>query len=69
MCEICHHVPCHPRCPNSPEPPRVFICSGCGGDILEGDDYWDIMGEQWCEECVREAKRVAECEDGYDDLD
>jgi hypothetical protein len=69
MCKICLRSPCHPHCPNAAEPPRVFICSGCGGDILEGDNYWDIMGEQWCEECIHEAKRVAECEDGYDDLD
>ena len=27
---------------------------------LEGDDYWDIMGEQWCAECMDEAKGVAE---------
>jgi hypothetical protein len=43
----------------------VFICSGCGGDIVEGDDYWDIMGEQFCEECIRKARQEAV----YDDDD
>ena len=60
MCDICRFNPCDARCPNAQDPPRVFICSGCGDDILEGDDYWDIMGEQWCEHCIDESKKVAE---------
>lgn len=62
MCEICLHSPCLPRCPNAPEPPSVFICSGCGKPIYEGDDYYDILGEQFCEECVIRSCRVAEYE-------
>lgn len=60
MCEVCRHSPCDPRCPNAPEPRSVFICSGCGHDIYEGDDYWDIMGEQFCEKCIQNARGVAE---------
>lgn len=60
MCDVCYKKPCDPRCPNAPEPPSVFVCSGCGDLILDGDDYWDIMGEQFCEECVDSMKRVAE---------
>jgi hypothetical protein len=37
----------------------VFVCSGCGDNILDGDDYWDIMGEQFCENCVDRARGVA----------
>lgn len=59
MCEICLQKPCPPRCPNAPEPPSVFVCSGCGDDILEGDDYWDILGEQFCEDCIDASKREA----------
>lgn len=59
MCDLCRHYPCDSRCPNAPNPPTVFLCSGCGGEIWEGDDYWDVMGEQFCEECIREAKREA----------
>jgi len=38
---------------NIPEPPvepqenkriPVFVCSGCGEDIYEGDDYWNVLG-------------------------
>ena len=63
MCEICLKSPCHSRCPNAPEPVPVFICSGCGGEIYEGDDYWDVLGEQFCEACIRDARRIAERED------
>jgi len=38
----------------------VFVCSGCGDNILDGDDYWDIMGEQFCENCIDGARRIAE---------
>ena len=60
MCEICHMGICPSGCPNAPEPPTVFICSGCGEAIVEGDDYWDIMGEQWCKKCIDNAQGVAE---------
>ena len=59
MCDICQHFICPSACPNSPEPIHVFECSGCGYSIYEGDDYWDIMGEQWCKECVEDARREA----------
>ena len=59
MCDICLQSPCHPRCPNAADPPAVFVCSGCGDDICDGDDYWDIMGEQFCENCVDNARGVA----------
>ena len=66
MCSECWQTPCHPRCPNAPEPPAVFICSGCSKEIYEGDDYWDIFGEQICEDCMDKAKREAVL---YDDFD
>lgn len=60
MCEICRQHPCHPRCPNAEEDTQVFICSGCGDPIYEGEYYYDIMGEQFCEGCIASAKGVAE---------
>lgn len=60
MCQECRVIPCMPSCPNAPEPKSVFICSGCGESIRDGDDYWEIMGEQFCEDCIDEAKKVAE---------
>lgn len=70
MCDICHMYPCHPQCPNAPEPPTVFICSGCGECIYDGDEYCGIFGEQYCLRCVDDMARFAdeemvcyECED------
>lgn len=59
MCDICRFSPCDPRCPNAPEPPIVYVCSGCGEMIRDGDDYWDLMGEQWCESCIDDARGTA----------
>lgn len=60
MCDICMKNPCDPRCPNAPEPPSVFICSGCGDSIFDGDKYVELMGEQWCMDCIEECTREAE---------
>lgn len=59
MCDICLQYPCHPRCPNAPDPPAVYVCSGCGHDIYDGDEYWDIFGEQFCEDCIDDMKGIA----------
>lgn len=59
MCDVCYKQPCDPRCPNAPEAQSVFVCSGCGDNIYDGDDYWDVMGEQWCKECIESMKGVA----------
>lgn len=60
MCDVCLQMPCPPRCPNASEPPSVFVCSGCGDLIYDGDDYWEIMDEQFCESCIDGARGVAE---------
>jgi hypothetical protein len=59
MCDVCMRKPCDARCPNAPDPPSVFVCSGCGDDIRDGDEYVELMGEQWCMECIEHAKEVA----------
>lgn len=59
MCDICLQSPCHPRCPNAPDPPAVYICSGCGHTIREGDDYWEVLGEQFCGDCIFEYRKEA----------
>ena len=59
MCDVCRKTPCDPRCPHAPDPPSVFVCSGCGDDILEGDEYVELMGEQWCMSCIDDCKKEA----------
>lgn len=60
MCEHCFNWPHLPGCPNAPEPPTVYVCSGCGNEIYDGEKVWHILGEQWCENCIYEAQEVAE---------
>lgn len=59
MCEVCMKSPCDSRCPHAPDPPSVYVCSGCGDDILDGENVWHILGEQFCEECIESMKEVA----------
>ena len=59
MCDICYKNPCDPRCPNAPEPQSVFVCSGCGDNICDGDYYVDLLGEQWCMNCIEDCKKEA----------
>lgn len=67
MCEICGHSPCLSYCPNAEF--RVYcLCWRCGSEIREGDNYYDMGGEIWCEECVSDRKRCAEFnEDDFDE--
>lgn len=60
MCEICLRTPCHPRCPNAPEPPVFDECEACGAEIYEGDEYYEIDGHNYCEACVNGGYKTAE---------
>lgn len=59
MCELCKRLICPSACPNAPEARKVYICSGCGRAIREGDDYYDFLNEQFCEQCVSDARSEA----------
>ena len=61
MCEFCHQYPCPPRCPNH-EPVVVTECDLCGSEIYEGEEYYEIAGGTYCESCVSDCKKEAECE-------
>ncbi len=65
MCSECHQIPCHPRCPNAPEPAVITNCIHCGTEIHVGEDYYDIDGEPWCYECIESARTNGEQEE-YD---
>ena len=60
MCEICHKSPCPAQCPNADPPEQVYICSGCGQPIYEGEDYYEILGEQFCDNCILDARKEAQ---------
>lgn len=54
MCMVCRQYPCHPSCPNAPEPKPAYICSKCGEGIFPGDSYYDTGKEQICEWCMED---------------
>lgn len=54
MCAICLQTPCHPRCPNAPEPEPMYWCCECGEGIFEGDKYFQYGNSEICEACMDE---------------
>ena len=62
MCEICRQYKCPSACPNAPDPPAFAECVGCGCIIMDGDDYYDIDGDYYCEDCMHERRKTAEVE-------
>lgn len=54
MCEICHRTPCDSRCPNAPLPTEVYNCKICGEGIVAGEDYYEMDGEFYHEECFED---------------
>lgn len=66
MCEECRQNPCHPRCPNAPEPQPVYICDKCDEGIYDGETVYELDGRHYCEYCVDEAKFTAEAPEPYE---
>lgn len=64
MCEVCRHYPCDNRCPNAPEPPIFAHCEECGYEIYDGDEYFEIDGKHYCQECIDSCWRTAEVDYG-----
>ena len=52
MCAECGMNPCHPRCPNAPEPEPVHTCNKCGYGIFEGDKFFHGPEGYICRECL-----------------
>lgn len=54
MCSECHMHPCHPSCPNAPEPKAIYRCKHCYEGICEGDEMVEIEGKHYHLECVED---------------
>ena len=52
MCNVCHQYPCHPACPNAPEPKRICRCPACLEPVYKGDRVAEIDGEYYHTECL-----------------
>ena len=57
MCKECNNIFCVSGCPNFTGfipglgAPR-HTCSSCEGGIYEGEFYYSISGDLYCEDCV-----------------
>lgn len=63
MCYICGQTPCHPQCPNAEGRRVVCHCSQCYNEIYEGEGFYIINDEEWCEECVTDCRATAEADE------
>lgn len=52
MCSMCMRTPCHPRCPNAPEPEHIHECEFCDEGITAGDDFVEIGGKYYHKDCL-----------------
>lgn len=63
MCDECRMHPCHPRCPNAPEPRALFVCDECGLNITVEDNYMTMpKGRHFHIDCITDmnGEKVAE---------
>ena len=73
MCMECGQYPCHPRCPNAPEPAVVYKCTHCNGAIREGEDFVEYDGTYYHEECYADKAPAlaieAECMTHFEEVE
>lgn len=49
MCSECRQYPCHPQCPNAPEPKVRGYCEQCGEELREDYEYYtDNEDNKFC---------------------
>ena len=52
MCMECRQYPCHPRCPNAPDPEPVYVCDECREGIFDGGKYLHLGNRRICWDCI-----------------
>lgn len=45
--------------PAEPTERPILRCDACDCDIYEGETYYNINGEKWCESCVKDNSHIA----------
>ena len=66
MCSECYCNPCHPSCPNAPKTKPVYICDECGDGIYDGEPYYSIEDNFYCESCIDAFRGIAETPEPYE---
>ena len=56
ICSECLQAPCHPRCPNAPEPKVRGHCEQCNEELREDYEYYtDSENNKFCsDDCALE---------------
>lgn len=54
MNRICRAAVYTPRSPESMDPPRVYRCKHCREDIVQGEEYVELEGEFYHQECFED---------------
>ncbi len=65
MCIECGYYRCPSNCPNASSPAPYCKCEICGKDIYEGDEYYEIDGHAYCEDCIWNSSKIAGEDDDY----
>lgn len=55
MCSDCGMSFCPTSCPNSTGPETVYICKECGEPIVAGEEYYEMDGDFYHEDCFEDA--------------
>lgn len=53
--------------PPEDDRPKVYECNDCGEDIRDGDGYYIVKGEYYCDVCVERNYYYAEADYWEDD--
>ena len=51
MCEFCRQYPCNASCPYN-DIEIATSCDICGWAIVKGDIYYEVDGNEICENCI-----------------
>lgn len=52
MCDICHQIPCHSRCPNAKEDMATAFCTVCDEPVYSEDLAYEFDGDLVCDNCL-----------------
>lgn len=54
------YVPDRELTPPEDDRKKVYDCNDCGCDIMEGDGYYVVKGDVYCDNCIEHNHNYAE---------
>lgn len=55
------------QAPPEDDRPKIYECNDCGEDIRDGDGYYIVKGEYYCDNCVERNHHYAHEDDYWED--